>query len=94
MTLLEVRALDAFYGDFQALFGLSVRVETGETVALIGANGAGKSTFLKCLVGLIETKRGEIRFAGEPIGGRPAEWISRLGRRGACSSPRSPSRRT
>jgi len=79
MTLLEVRALDAFYGDFQALFGLSVRVETGETVALIGANGAGKSTFLKCLVGLIESKRGEIRFAGEPIGGRPAEWISRLG---------------
>ena len=64
MTLLEVRALDAFYGDFQALFGLAIRVEAGETVALIGANGAGKSTFLKCLVGLIDDKRGEIRFAG------------------------------
>jgi len=79
MTLLEVHALDAFYGDFQALFGLSIRVEAGETVALIGANGAGKSTFLKCLVGLIENKRGEIRFGGESIGTRPAEWISRLG---------------
>ena len=79
MTLLDVRALDAFYGDFQALFGLTIRVDAGETVALIGANGAGKSTFLKCLVGLIETKRGEIRFGGEPIDARPAEWISRLG---------------
>ena len=79
MTLLEVDALDAFYGDFQALFDLTINVEAGETVALIGANGAGKTTFLKCLVGLIETKRGEIRFAGEPIGREPAERISRLG---------------
>ena len=79
MTLLEVEALDAFYGDFQALFGLAVRVEAGETVALIGANGAGKSTFLKCLVGLLETKRGAIRFAGQPIEREPAERISRLG---------------
>src|SRR5213596_1643477 len=74
MTLLEVQALDAFYGDFQALFGVTVHVEAGETVALIGANGAGKTTFLKCLVGLIDRRRGQIRFAGEP-----AERISRLG---------------
>jgi len=79
MTLLEVDALDAFYGDFQALFDLTINVDAGETVALIGANGAGKTTFLKCLVGLIEAKRGEIRFAGEPIGREPAERISRLG---------------
>jgi branched-chain amino acid transport system ATP-binding protein len=79
MTLLEVDALDAFYGDFQALFDLTINVDAGETVALIGANGAGKTTFLKCLVGLIETKRGEIRFAGEPIDREPAERISRLG---------------
>jgi branched-chain amino acid transport system ATP-binding protein len=79
MTLLEVQALDAFYGDFQALFGVTLRVEAGETVALIGANGAGKTTFLKCLVGLIGSRRGEIRFAGEQIGGEPAERISRLG---------------
>jgi branched-chain amino acid transport system ATP-binding protein len=79
MTLLEVDALDAFYGDFQALFGLAITVEAGETVALIGANGAGKTTFLKCLVGLIESKRGGIRFAGEPIDREPAERVSRLG---------------
>jgi branched-chain amino acid transport system ATP-binding protein len=79
MTLLEVQALDAFYGDFQALFGVTLRVEAGETVALIGANGAGKTTFLKCLFGLIGSRRGEIRFAGEQIGGEPAERISRLG---------------
>src|SRR5438093_4098587 len=79
MTLLEVQALDAFYGDFQALFGVTLHVEAGETVALIGANGAGKTTFLKCLVGLIGSRRGEIRFGGEPIGGQPAERISQLG---------------
>jgi branched-chain amino acid transport system ATP-binding protein len=77
--LLEVRALDAFYGDFQALFDLTLDVEAGETVALIGANGAGKSTFLRCLVGLLTPRRGEIRFAGEPIHGEPAERISRRG---------------
>ena len=49
--LLEVRALDAHYGDFQALFGVSMRVAEGEVVAVIGANGAGKSTLLKCIAG-------------------------------------------
>ena len=79
MTLLEVDALDAFYGDFQALFGVTLHVEAGETVALIGANGAGKTTLLKCLVGLIGGRRGDIRLGGESIGGEPAERISRLG---------------
>src|SRR5436309_15256503 len=78
MTLLEVQALDAFYGDFQALFGVTLRVEAGETVALIGANGAGKTTFLKCLVGLMGSRRHEIPFGGEPIGAQPAQRISRL----------------
>jgi branched-chain amino acid transport system ATP-binding protein len=79
MTLLEVRGLDAFYGDFQALFGLEIDVGPRETVALVGANGAGKTTFLKCLVGLIKATRGEIRFAGEAIARKPAERISQLG---------------
>jgi branched-chain amino acid transport system ATP-binding protein len=79
MTLLEVRALDAFYGDFQALFDLGLDVEAGETVALVGANGSGKTTFLKCLVGLLASKHGEIRFAGDDIARMPAERISQLG---------------
>src|SRR5438445_2113070 len=79
MTLLEVGALDAFYGDFQALFGLTLQVRAGETVALVGANGAGKTTFLKCLIGLIEAKQGTIRFCGDEIVRKPAEHIARLG---------------
>src|SRR5881397_1857258 len=78
-SLLEVEGLDAFYGDFQALSGLALDVRAGETVALVGANGAGKTTFLKCLVGLIQQKRGRILFAGDEIAGRAAERISRLG---------------
>ncbi len=79
MTLLEVESLDALYGDLQAIFSLSFSVAASESVALLGANGAGKSTFLKCLVGLIERKRGAIRFDGADIMGMPAEAISRLG---------------
>jgi branched-chain amino acid transport system ATP-binding protein len=79
MTLLEVEALDALYGDLQAIFSLTFSVAAGESVALLGANGAGKSTFLKCLVGLIERKRGAVRFDGADISGMPAEAISRLG---------------
>ena len=51
--LLEVQKLDAFYGDFQALFGISMQVAAGEAVAVIGANGAGKSTLLKRIAGLL-----------------------------------------
>src|SRR5262245_25884708 len=66
--LLEVRALDAFYGDFQALFGVSLRLAAGEVVAVIGANGASKSTLLKCIAGAIPSRRDAILFEGEPIG--------------------------
>ncbi|MGA2106628.1 MAG: ABC transporter ATP-binding protein [Syntrophorhabdales bacterium] len=79
MKLLEVKDVCAFYGDLQSLFNISIEVEAGQTVALIGANGAGKSTFLKSIVGLISSKRGEIRFSGEHIAGYPAERISKLG---------------
>jgi branched-chain amino acid transport system ATP-binding protein len=67
-ALLELRAIDAYYGDFQALFGVSLRVKAGEVVAVIGANGAGKSTLLKSIAGLMHPRRGEILFDGEPIG--------------------------
>src|SRR5215831_566182 len=73
--LLEVRALDAFYGDFQALFGVSLRVSPGEVVAVIGANGAGKSTLLKCIAGVIASRRDAILFDGEPIGDAPAHAV-------------------
>jgi branched-chain amino acid transport system ATP-binding protein len=70
--LLDVRAIDAFYADFQALFGVSLRVKAGEVVAVIGANGAGKSTLLKTIAGLMHPRRGEVLFDGEPIGAAAA----------------------
>jgi branched-chain amino acid transport system ATP-binding protein len=77
--LLRATSLDAFYGDLQALHGVSVDVDAGESVALVGANGAGKTTFLKCVAGLIAQKRGLIEFAGADISRAPAEAIARLG---------------
>jgi branched-chain amino acid transport system ATP-binding protein len=79
MKLLEVADLSVFYGDLQALFEIGVAVEPGQMVALIGANGAGKTTFLKSVAGLIASKRGKIAFAGEDISGYPAERIAELG---------------
>jgi branched-chain amino acid transport system ATP-binding protein len=70
--LLAVRALDAFYGDFQALFGVSMQIAAGDAVAVIGANGAGKSTLLKCIAGLIRSDSQSILFDGASIGGQPA----------------------
>jgi branched-chain amino acid transport system ATP-binding protein len=77
--LLDVRALDAFYGDFQALFGVSLAVAPGQVVAVIGANGAGKSTLLKCIAGLMRSRRDAILFDGEPIGDQPAHAVVRRG---------------
>jgi branched-chain amino acid transport system ATP-binding protein len=73
--LLEVRSLDAHYGDFQALFGVSLDVEPRQVVAVIGANGAGKSTLLKSIAGAMPSRRDAIMFEGEPIGGLPAHQI-------------------
>lgn len=65
--LLEVRGIDVFYGDVQVLWDLSFSVGAGEVVALIGANGAGKSTTLKTVSGILRPRRGEIRFQGESL---------------------------
>ena len=62
--LLEVRGIDVFYGDVQVLWDLSFSVGKGEVVALIGANGAGKSTTLKTVSGILRPRRGEIRLPG------------------------------
>jgi branched-chain amino acid transport system ATP-binding protein len=70
--LLDVRALSAFYGDFQALFGVSIAVAPRQVVAIIGANGAGKSTLLKSIAGLMPARRDAIVFDGAPIGDLPA----------------------
>jgi branched-chain amino acid transport system ATP-binding protein len=72
VSLLEVEGLDQFYRDFQALFGISLSVDAGEVVTIIGANGAGKSTFLKTMVGLLRSPRQAVRFDGRLIGDRPA----------------------
>lgn len=65
--LLQTRSVTASYGDAQALFGIDLDVDAGEVVALIGANGAGKSTFLKTITGMLAPSAGEIRFDGERI---------------------------
>ena len=78
-TLLQTRALTAFYGDAQALFGIDFELTQGEMVAIIGANGAGKSTFMKTVTGLVKTKPGQIAFKGEAIGGLPPGEIVRRG---------------
>jgi branched-chain amino acid transport system ATP-binding protein len=77
--LLELRDIDAYYGDFQALFGVSLRVNAGEVVAVIGANGAGKSTLLKTIAGLLRPKAGDIVFDGKPIGATPAFAVLKRG---------------
>jgi len=65
--LLQTRSVTASYGDAQALFGIDLDVDAGEVVTLIGANGAGKSTFLKTITGMLAPSAGEIRFDGERI---------------------------
>jgi branched-chain amino acid transport system ATP-binding protein len=74
-NLLETRGLNAFYSDFQALFGIDFWIERNETVAVIGSNGAGKSTFLKSIMGLVRVEAEAIDFEGKSIGGFPAYRI-------------------
>jgi branched-chain amino acid transport system ATP-binding protein len=78
-ALLATAGLTAFYGDFQALFGIDFEVGAGEVVAIIGANGAGKSTFLRSICGLLPVAPGQVRLDGEPIGGLPAHRIAARG---------------
>jgi branched-chain amino acid transport system ATP-binding protein len=79
MTLLRTQNLSAFYGDFQALFDISVMVDQGDTVAIIGANGAGKTTFLRAVAGAIASAPEMVTFDGQPIGGKTPHEIVRLG---------------
>jgi branched-chain amino acid transport system ATP-binding protein len=78
-TLLQTSGLTAFYGDAQALFGIDFEVAEGEVVAIIGANGAGKSTFMKSLTGLVKAQPDQIVFKGQAIGALPAGEIVKRG---------------
>jgi branched-chain amino acid transport system ATP-binding protein len=75
MPLLEINHIDVYYGDVQVIFDLSIKVEKGEVVSIIGGNGAGKSTLLKTISGLIQPSAGQIHFEGAPIHARPPEEI-------------------
>ena len=72
MSLLRVLRLSAFYGSFQALFDVSLEAAEGETIAVIGANGAGKTTCLRAIAGVLAVPAAAVRLAGEAVGGRPA----------------------
>ena len=78
-TVLNVDNIHTFYGQIEALKGISVRVDEGEIVTLIGANGAGKSTTLKTISGLIAPKQGTISFLGEQISGLPVHKVTERG---------------
>lgn len=77
--MLEIEALQAGYGLSRVLHGVSLTARAGEVVSLLGRNGAGKSTTLKSIVGLVEVTRGVIRFDGREITRRPTHEVSRLG---------------
>ncbi|MBN8920231.1 MAG: ABC transporter ATP-binding protein [Rhizobiales bacterium] len=79
MSLLEVNGLNAYYGDSHILFDVALRVERHEVVALLGRNGAGKSTTLKSLMGVVRPSSGSIKFDGIEIAGQKSHTIARAG---------------
>ena len=77
--MLEVSNITAFYGETQALFSVSLSVREGEVLALLGANGAGKTTVLRSILGLTRARQGEIRFQQKSIAARPTHEIAGAG---------------
>ncbi len=77
--LLRVDAIDVFYGDVQVLYGLSLDVQEGEIVTLLGSNGAGKTTALRAISGLCAPRAGDVRFRGRSLAGVPAAARAELG---------------
>ncbi len=77
--MLEVQSLDAWYGQAQVLYGVSLGVGAGECVALVGRNGAGKSTTMKAIMGLMARRRGRVVFRGADVSAMPPHRIGRLG---------------
>jgi len=79
MSLLEVKGLNSYYGDSHILFDVNIRVEKNEVVALLGRNGAGKSTTLKSLMGVVTPRSGEVILDGQNLAGQPPHRIARAG---------------
>jgi branched-chain amino acid transport system ATP-binding protein len=79
MSLLEVTGLNSYYGDSHILFDVSIRVEKNEVVALLGRNGAGKSTTLKSVMGVVTPRSGSVKFDGAEIAGRKSHSIAQAG---------------
>ncbi|MBS0319099.1 MAG: ABC transporter ATP-binding protein [Proteobacteria bacterium] len=79
MSLLEVQGLNSYYGDSHILFDVSLRVEKNEVVALLGRNGAGKSTTLKSLMGVVTPASGSVKLDGVELAGKKAHEIARAG---------------
>src|SRR4051812_13541046 len=79
MALLEARGLNSYYGDSHILFDVSLRVEKSEVVALLGRNGAGKSTTLKSLMGVVTPRAGSVKLDGVDLAGRKSHAIARAG---------------
>ncbi len=79
MAMLEVEAVSTFYGEFQALHGVSLKVEEKQLTGIVGANGAGKSTLLRTICGLTPAQSGHIRFKGALIDGLPTYQVAKLG---------------
>ena len=79
MALLEIDDIHVFYDNIEALKGVSIKVENGRIVTLVGANGAGKTTTLKAVSGLLHPRLGEIRFAGQSLNEVPAHAIAAMG---------------
>lgn len=77
--LLEIKALNAYYDDFQALYAVDITVQKGEIVAIIGANGAGKSTLLRSIAGLLYNNSNAVHFKGTDIGNWRADKVAKLG---------------
>ncbi|KOR79817.1 ABC transporter ATP-binding protein [Peribacillus simplex] len=77
--MLKIEDINVYYGNIQALKGISLSINEGEIVTLIGANGAGKSTLLKSISGLLKPKQGKIIFEGDSIGGKAAQSIVKMG---------------
>ena len=88
-TMLTINDINVFYGAIHAIKGVSLEVNEGEIVTLIGANGAGKSTILRTISGLLKPKTGSIQFEGQDIAGMPAHEIVKTGTADFCRNVRA-----